>query len=591
MKEQIIGIDLGTTNSEVAIMVDGRIEVLEIENGSKLLPSVVGLADDGALLVGETACNQYVLRPDRTIRSVKRKMGEDCQIVLGDQHYTPQEISALILRKLKRVAEKRLGVEVSRAVITVPAFFSDAQRQATRDAGEIAGLRVERIINEPTAAALIYECGRHTRKQALVYDLGGGTFDVSVVRIEGDVVEVLASHGDNRLGGDDFDTAIVDHLCSRIKEQHGVDIKTSRTAMARLQRAAEQAKIALSDRPYVTINEEYLLEGSQPLHLSLELARDDYEAMIDPFVERTLEATHQAMEGAAVTASQIDEILLVGGSTRTPLIARRLEQELGIQPRGEVDPDLCVAMGAAVQAAIIDGRNTSSVLVDITPYTFGTSALSMLNGEEYPFVFVPLIRKNSPIPISKSEVFYTAFDGQRRVDIKVYQGEDPDALNNVEIGNFTIDDLEDVPMGNPIVTTFSLDLNGILQITTKEKNTGIERNLSIDNAISRFEEQDMQAARTRIDNLFEGDTLISEGELIGEAAAMGEQRKTQREQVQARSLIDSARKQLENSSEEDREDLIDLIERTSDAIAAGDSAALQEATNELSDLLFYLEDT
>jgi molecular chaperone DnaK (HSP70) len=569
----IIGIDLGTTNSEVAVVRGGRPEVIAVED-SHLLPSVVGLADDGSLLVGQAARNQYVLHPDRTIKSIKRRMGEDTQVSMGDQKFSPQEISALILGRLKRAAEDYLKEAVTKAVITVPAYFSDAQRQATRDAGQLAGLEVVRIINEPTAAALAYEVDHVQRKHILVYDLGGGTFDVSVVGVEKDVVEVLASHGNNRLGGDDFDARILDHLSDWLKRERDADPTANRQAMARLTRAAENAKIHLSDAPFARVEEEYLLEGKDgPVHLSLELSREDYEAMIEPYVAETLAAVHIAMEGARMRVSDLDEVLLVGGATRTPLIQRRLEKELGIQPRSELDPDLCVATGAAIQAAVIAGERVSQVLVDITPYTFGTSAIAELNGEMYPYTFIPLIRKNTPIPVTKSEAFYTIVDGQMAIEVNVYQGEDPDALNNIRIGAYRIEGLSDVPAGNTIVTTFSLDINGILQVTSREKRSGLEKHITIENATTRFEEQEMTAARERIQALIAGEDAGQE----------------QRESVKAQALIEKAERLLEGAGTEDRDDLVDSIEAVRDALAAGDAQALEEATAGLSDLIFYLQ--
>jgi molecular chaperone DnaK (HSP70) len=486
----------------------------------------------------------------------------------------------MILKRLKGIAEMHLAQEVGTAVITVPAYFSDAQRQATREAGEVAGLKVARIINEPTAAALAYETSHKGRKRVLVYDLGGGTFDVSVVSIEENVVEVLASHGNNHLGGDDFDQKIVDHLVDHLREERGVDLSSSRQAMARVTRAAETAKIALSDDPFTMIEEEYLLEHKgAPVNLSLELARSDYEAMIEPYIQETLLAAHTALEGASLTVSDLDEILLVGGTTRTPLVSRRLEQELGMQPRGEVDPDLCVAMGAAIQASMIAGDSVSAVLVDVTPYTFGTSAISDLNGEMYPFCFIPLIRKNTPIPVAKSEVFQTSYDGQRIVEFTVYQGEDPDALNNTEIGRFRVEGLRDVPAGNLVTSSFSLDINGILDVTAREKETGLEKSITIDNAIAQFEAEELDAARERVSKLFESD----------ESAAQGEEKAQQREVTQARALVDKAEALLDGASSEDREDLVDLIEAIKDAIESGDTEALQRATEELTDLIYYLE--
>jgi molecular chaperone DnaK (HSP70) len=582
MSDIIIGIDLGTTNSEVAVIRDGQPQVLEVD-GSRILPSVVGLADDGALLVGQAAHNQYTLYPERTIRSVKRRMGEDVHLPMGDQAYTPQEISALILKRLKRAAEEQLGTAVGKAVITVPAYFSDAQRQATRDAGELAGLEVVRIINEPTAAALAYEVDATEPRTILVYDLGGGTFDCSVVRAGGEVTEVLASHGNNHLGGDDFDAKLIEHVIDHLKREHGRDPSEHRAAMARITRACEAAKIALTDAPYARIDEEYLLpDQNPPLNLSLEISRTDYEAMIEGYIDETLEAVHTALKGADLTVADIDEVVLVGGATRTPLIQQRLEETLGKQPRAEIDPDLCVASGAAIQAGVIAGETTRAVLVDVTPYTFGTSAVGELDGMFYPHCFVPVIRKNSPIPTSKSEGFQTMTDGQEAVDVRIYQGEDRDALNNTEIGAFRVEGLSDVPAGNVILMRFELDLNGILKVTATEKRTGLEKHIAIDNATARFESEQLDAAKQRLSALIEGDA--QPGDEPSRAQA-GERR----ELVQARALLEKAERLLETAGAEDKEDLIDLIESVRDALAESDLDALERAVASLSDLIYYLE--
>lgn len=586
MSDLIIGIDLGTTNSEVAVVQDGRTRIIEVD-GSKILPSVVGLGDDGTLLVGQAARNQAALYPERTIRSIKRRMGEDTKVQMGPESYTPQEISALILKRLKRAAEQDLGQPVTKAVITVPAYFSDAQRQATRDAGALAGLDVVRIINEPTAAALAYEVDHPQGKTILVYDLGGGTFDVSVVRVARDVTEVLASHGNNHLGGDDFDARIVEHLVAHLQSQ-GQDPSDNRTAMARLGRAAEAAKIALSDTPFALIQEEYLLEhAGAPVHLSLELSREDYEAMIAPYIGETLEAVHIALNGAGLTVSDLDEVLLVGGATRTPMIQRRLEEELRMQPRSEVDPDLCVADGAAIQAAVIAGVQVASVLVDVTPYTFGTSAIAELNGELYPYTYIPLIRKNTPIPVTKSEAFSTFHDGQRTIVVQVYQGEDPDALNNTEIGSYRIDGLSDVPAGNIITTTFSLDVNGILHVSSREKRTGLEAHVTIDNATARFASDELAAARERLAALIDGDEPL-QGPADAEGAWTDEAGE-RREAVAAQALVEKAERLLEGANPEDRDDLVDGIEAVRDALAQDDAAALEQAVAQLADLIYYLE--
>ncbi|WP_299072250.1 Hsp70 family protein [Accumulibacter sp.] len=587
MTEIIVGIDLGTTNSEVAIVRGGRVEVIPVAPGVRILPSLVGVADDGSLLVGEAARNQYALHPERSVRSIKRRMGEYTAVQMAGKDYSPQEISAMILRRLRDIAEAHIGEPVGKAVITVPAYFSDAQRQATREAGEIAGLEVVRIINEPTAAALAYESCHSGARKALVYDLGGGTFDVSVVNLESDVVEVLASHGNNHLGGDDFDQKLITFAIDHLKAQHDIDIRPHAQAMARLQHAAEAAKITLSDEPYATLAEEYLFEkDGVPIHLSVEISRDDYEEMIEPYVAETLEAVHVALSGAGLTVADINEILLVGGATRTPLVQRRLESELGMQPRAEVDPDLCVAMGAAIQAAVIAGGQAPTVLVDVTPYTFGTSALEYFNGDMYPYCYVPLIRKNTPIPVSKSEGFCTVFDGQRQVDINVYQGEDPDALNNIQIGRFTIEGLRDAPAGNPLITTFSLDHNGILQVTSREKNTGLVHSITIDNAISRFTGDKLGEARHRIDALFRD----QEGEEGRPGASVGAAPvdDSRRLRVEAGALIEKAERLLASAGTEDAEDLVNGIEAVKDQLG-GPDASLKTAMDALADLLYYLD--
>jgi molecular chaperone DnaK (HSP70) len=578
MTDEILGIDLGTTNSEIAIYRDGRPEVLRDDQGRIILPSVVGLTETGELLVGEEARNQFLLYPNRTVRSIKRRMGSDAKVQLGEREYKPQEISAIILSRLKEIAQARLGRPIRKAVITVPAYFSDTQRQATREAGEIAGLEVARIINEPTAAALVYEAAQHQGKRILVYDLGGGTFDVSVVRIEQGVVEVISSHGNNHLGGDDFDHKIVEHVLEHLKLKHGVDVADRPQAMARILRSAEDAKKQLSDHPYARIAEEYLAEHSgQPVNLDLELSREEYEDMIAPFIEETLGAIHIALESAGLTSSQVDEILLVGGATRTPLIRRRLVEAFGTQPRGEVDPDLCVAMGAAIQGAAMTGTEVSAVLVDVTPYTFGTSALGELNGELYPYHYVPIIPKNTPIPARMSEVFFTVLDEQTDVDVRIYQGENNDALENIKIGEFRVSGLSREPAGNPVIVDLALDRNGILQVSAREKKTGLERRITIDNATSRYDREQLDEARQRIGALF-GDQ--EQAASVGSGAATDSA-------VDA--LLARASAKLDETGEEDRTEIIDLIEAIRDARSSGDSAALEDVRSQLQDLLFYLE--
>jgi len=580
MSDIIIGIDLGTTNSEVAIVQNGQAVVIA-DHGKKILPSFVGLDDDGTILVGETARNQYLIYPERTVKSIKRLMGQDTQVQMADSAYSPQEISAIILKRLKAIAEAYLGHEVSKAVITVPAYFSDAQRQATREAGEIAGLDVVRMINEPTAGALAYGAGKTEAKRMLVYDLGGGTFDVSVVNIEAGVVEVLSSHGDNHLGGDDFDQQIINHLLAHIQTEHGLDASQNSKALARITRAAENAKFVLSDAPFAQIDEEYLLEkDGAPVHLSLELARSDYEDMIADYINSTMDAVHIALKGAQLTATEIDEIILVGGSTRTPCIRERLFEEFGFEPHSEVNPDLCVAMGAAIQAAMISGQNVDTVLVDVTPYTYGTSALGYLDGEPYPYQFFPLIHKNSVLPTRKSEAFETVRDGQTIVEMNIYQGEDPDALSNIKIGDFMVEGLKDVPAGNIVTLTLALDLDGILHVTAQEKATGKEKSIVIHNAISRFEEEALATAKQRVHALFgQNDGSANPLAQAADAPAISA----------ARKLVAKASDLLDTASKEDREDLVESIETITANIDQNNLTGLEKAVAHLTDILYYLE--
>lgn len=585
MNEIIIGIDLGTTNSEVAIVENGKVHIIT-DGDKKILPSFVGIDDNGDILVGETARNQYLVYPERTVKSIKRLMGQDIHVDLAGQAYAPQEISAIILKRLKTIAEQHTGQAVSKAVITVPAYFSDAQRQATREAGEIAGLEVVRMINEPTAAALTYGADQAEAKHMLVYDLGGGTFDVSVVNVQAGVVEVLSSHGDNHLGGDDFDQQIIEYLLDHLQTTYNVDARSHSKAMARITRAAENAKFLLSEQPYAQIEEEYLLEHEgSTIHLSVELCRIEYEDMIEDYINATLDAVHIALKGAKFTASNIDEIVLVGGSTRTPCIRERLFAEFGFEPHSEVDPDLCVAMGAAIQAAMIAGQQVDTVLVDVTPYTYGTSAIGTLNGEFYPYMFVPVIHKNSVLPNRKTEAFMTSHDGQELVEVTIYQGEDPDALNNIKIGEFLIEDLQDVEAGNIITLTLELDLNGILHISAQEKATGRVKSITIKNALSRFESTTLDTAKQRITSLFgqlESDFDIQDKEKMSTEPEAPE--------IQAaRDLITKAEGLFEQVSQEDKEDMIDLIETLTTCIEAGNIEGLTEPLEQLNDIIYYLE--
>jgi len=605
MADVIVGIDLGTTNSEVAVVIDGRPKVLTDETGNPILPSVVGLADDGRLLVGAPARNQWVLAPERTVKSIKRKMGQDVKVRLGADEFRPQEISAMILRTLKDRAEKELGRPVAKAVITVPAFFNDTQRQATREAGALAGLDVVRIINEPTAAALTYNPDQSGAHRFLVYDLGGGTFDVSVVQTEGGVFEVLASHGDTQLGGDDFDELLLDHVADEFLEMFGIDLRADRVSKARLLRAVEEAKKQLSDHAYARIEEEFIAEkDGVPLHLNTEVDRDTFEELIRPLIDRTMDCVQRTLDDARLTASQIDQVVLVGGSTRTPLVTRLLEERLGQPAHREVNPDLCVAMGAAVQAAIIAGQQVGAVLVDISPHSLGIKSLEY--PEEYlsrpnEFKFAPIIRRNTPLPASRSEVFCTVADHQPTVEIDVYQGESGDVRRNHRVGKFLIEGLARVPAGNQIVVQLDLTLDGILKVSAREKATGLLKQITIENALARFAVEERDAARSRLDRLWttppldEGDAGAGLGRHEPGAApgmpvlAPGPQ-EGQRETVQARALLEKADRVKLSVSAEDRAELDRLGEAVTTALTDRRWGDLTAACNELSDVLFYLED-
>ncbi len=578
MNDVIVGIDLGTTNSEIAVWQNNRVRIIEGDSGP-VLPSCVGIDNDGNIIIGEPARNQYIAYPERTVKSVKRLMGSGTNVTMNGMEFSPQEISAMIIGELKRMAERELGQSIEKAVITVPAFFSDVQRQATREAGEIAGLQVVKMINEPTAATLAYETGTEETRKVLVYDLGGGTFDVSVVNMEAGVIEVMASHGNNALGGDDFDERISGFITDYLMEEHGIT-EIPQNAVSRIMRAAEDAKKALSAQPFATIREEYLLKkDGVPFNLELELSREDYHTMIQPLVDETIDAVHFVLKDAGMVASDIDEILLVGGSTRTVLVQNRLEELFSMQPRSEVNPDLCVAAGAAIQAAMISGDRVHAVLVDVTPYTFGTSAIGEIDGMPTTDMFVPIIRRNTPIPVTKSEVFYTAVPNQQAVEVKVCQGENRNALENVEVGRFRVEGLKKGPAGQEIIARFALDANGMLEVTAIEKATGLEKHITIENVLSGSGDDNITQAKERVQKLF--------GE--GQEPQAGESASVSRSDRQADALVEKARAMLDSAGDDDREDLVDMIDAVTTALESGDEAALAAAVEELSDLIFYLE--
>ncbi len=613
MSEVIVGIDLGTTNSEIAAFHDGQVRVLG--NGSSLmLPSCVGLSPQGELLIGTAARNQQMLHPDRTVRSVKRRMGSSDPITLGDRTFSPPEVSALILRELARWAQRQLGAEVHQAVITVPAYFSEAQRQATREAGELAGLQVLRLVNEPTAAGLAYGIAESGSKTVMVYDLGGGTFDVSIVRVEDRVTEVLASHGNTHLGGDDFDQLLVDHLAGIFKEEHGIDLRAgaNRGALVRLWTAAEEAKKKLSSEPFATVREEALVTaGGVGRHLEAEISRAEYEDMIRPLIESTLESVSRALLGAGKSPGDIDVVLLVGGSTRTPLVSAVLAERMGQPPRQDVHPDLCVALGAGVLASRSAGHEVDRVLVDVSPYSFGISYVGQKDGEPYPYCYKPIIPRNTPLPITRSEVYYTMYDGQREVEIEIFQGEDGDAMNNTPVGDFMISGLTPMDEPNEVLCRMKLDLSGMLEVTAIEKRTSLSRQVTISGAAGRLAPGEVAASRSRLRDLFEnrnaaaGEEPVEPGTLPEEGSALslaprGATRDALDPQamndpglapvlVEAKALLGRCRGLLERLHSDDRIEAVGLNEDLETAIAAGEPQVVSTAIEALREFLFFVE--
>ena len=484
---KIIGIDLGTTNSVVAVKEGDNITVIPNAEGSRLTPSVVAFTKEGERLVGQLAKRQAIINPERTIMSIKRKMGSDYKVVIDGKAYTPQEISAMILQKLKHDAEEYLGEPVTKAVITTPAYFTDAQRQATKDAGEIAGLEVVRIINEPTAACLAYGVNKEGEHKILVFDLGGGTFDVSILDVGEGVFEVLATSGDNHLGGDDWDQRIVDWMIAEFKKREGVDLSQDRMALQRLREAAEKAKVELSSMPETTISLPFITAtNTGPKHLELTLTRAKFEEMTADLLERVVGPVQRALSDAGLTPNEVDKILLVGGATRMPMVQRKIRELLGKEPTKGVNPDECVAVGAAIQAAILSGEHKDIVLVDVTPLSLGVETLGG--------VFTKIIDRNTAIPVSKSQVFTTAADNQTQVEIHVLQGERPMAADNVTLGRFVLDGIPPAPRGVPqIEVTFNIDVNGILNVTAKDKATGRSQHVTIHS--SRLSEAEIERMR------------------------------------------------------------------------------------------------
>ena len=479
-----IGIDLGTTNSVVAVMEGGKPTVIANAEGSRTTPSIVGFSKTGEKLVGQLAKRQAILNPDKTIASIKRHMGEDYKKNIDGKDYTPQEISAMILRKLADDASSYLGEKVTSAVITVPAYFNDAQRQATKDAGKIAGLDVLRIVNEPTAAALAYGLEKEKSEKVLVFDLGGGTFDVSILEIGDGVHEVLSTSGDTHLGGDDFDQKVMDWICEEFKKQEGIDLKNDKQAMQRVKEAAEKAKCELSSVVETNINLPFITaDANGPKHLDLSLTRAKFEDLCYDLLERCKKPVEQAIKDAGISKSEIDEVVLVGGSTRIPAVQQLVKEYTGKEPNQSVNPDEVVAVGAAVQAGVLAGEVKDIVLLDVTPLTLG---IETLGG-----VMTPLVPRNTTIPVSKSQVFSTAENNQTAVDIHVLQGERPMASDNKSLGMFRLDGIPPAMRGLPqIEVTFDIDANGIVNVSAKDKATNKEQKITITNS-SNLSEQDI----------------------------------------------------------------------------------------------------
>jgi len=588
----VIGIDLGTTNSTVAVVREGQLEIIPVR-GERTMPSAVGIDPAGKLVIGRAAKNQAISAPENTVLSVKRLMGTDGTVELGGKSYRPEEISALILGELKRAAEEHLGHPVGQAVITVPAFFNERQRLATQDAGKLAGLDVLRIINEPTAAALAYGAGQTdatSGQTLLVYDLGGGTFDVSVVRVEEGVVEVRASHGDVHLGGDDFDEA----LARLGEERFGSGEPLPPAAHRRLKSAMELAKITLSDAPFANVREEYLTETN---HLETEIERSAYEELIDPWLHKTLDCLQKALSDADVTAHELDKVMLVGGATRTPAVHQLLHAKLGIEPRHEIDPDLVVAMGAAIQGAALAGQPAPAILVDISAHTYSVTADTGHGFLGPELICVPLIRRGTPLPVTKSDLFTTMMDKQDKVLVIVNQGENDDPEQNLKLGEFWIEGLGKYPAGNQIIVRFQIDLSGLLTVTATEKSTGLAKSVTIDTAGQHRINLD-----TARDNLA---ALFDEYDSGNSASYAFEPDESDQEDAieihatessanliaSAKSLRGRAKDLLERGvAETDAETIRTKLEGIPTLIEARDWETLQDELDNLSDLLFYLED-
>ena len=545
---KIIGIDLGTTNSCVAVMEGGEPTVITNPEGARTTPSVVAFTKTGERLVGQVAKRQAITNPDRTIASIKRDMGTDRKVAIDDKQYSPQEVSAMILQKLKSDAESYLGETVSQAVITVPAYFSDAQRQATKDAGKIAGLEVLRIINEPTAAALAYGLDKDNDQKIMVYDLGGGTFDVSILEIGDGVFEVLATSGNNRLGGDDFDDKLMNYLADEFQKENGIDLRQDKMALQRLKEAAEKAKIELSGVMSSNVNLPFITaDATGPKHLDITISRAQFDSLTADLVEKTMEPTRNALRDAGLSANEIDKVLLVGGSSRIPAVQDAVQKFIGKEPHKGINPDECVAIGASIQAGVLSGEVDDLVLLDVTPLSLG---IETMGG-----VFTKLIERNTTIPTKKSQIFSTAADNQTSVEVHVLQGEREMAAYNKTLGRFSLSNIPPAPRGVPqIEVTFDIDANGIVNVSAKDLGTGSEQNITITSS-TNLSDEDIDKA-------------------VKEAEKYASEDKKKKEEIDVRNNADNLVYQTEKT-----------LGEIGDKISADEKSSIQAEVDKLKEML------